>query len=319
MAETQYFGLFGNVEDVNKPVTSNKPTLDTLDVAVKNRDEVILNKHICSMCDSRTLKYKCPKCSFRTCSLVCVKKHKAAYGCDGKRDRIPFSKISEFTEDQFHDDFTFLEDANNAIESAARARKNIVQSLFKLPTWLEKLRLEARIRGTRLKILPAGFSKRRSNRSTYMYKEKAIYWDIEWIFAAHNKDESDFIFQEHRVCENLPIKDCLARHVSPTDVFVEFDKTTRLSKYRNSDEVTVLLKTERCLFRADMDKGMKDNLIGKTLVEFPTFIVILKECENHYTIVENDAKKPIEADEQTKDHESSDHASDGSRKEQSDL
>lgn len=34
---------------------------------------------LCDMCRNDSWKYRCPRCSFRTCSLSCSKEHKAKY------------------------------------------------------------------------------------------------------------------------------------------------------------------------------------------------------------------------------------------------
>ena len=38
-------------------------------------------QHMCDVCHTETSKYKCPRCSKRTCSLPCVKAHKDADDC----------------------------------------------------------------------------------------------------------------------------------------------------------------------------------------------------------------------------------------------
>ena len=94
-----YFGLFGaDNEALQRATTSECKTSVT-----RNRDDVDVNRKICCICESNDVKYKCPKCNFRSCSLVCVSEHKISFECTGVRDRTPFVKISQFTENQFHD------------------------------------------------------------------------------------------------------------------------------------------------------------------------------------------------------------------------
>ena len=90
-----------------------------------NRIELLIKSNLCCICKSKDVKYRCPKCSLRTCSLVCCKKHKEVFTCDGVRDACPFLKISEFTDKNLVDDYFFLERANSAIESAARKRRDL--------------------------------------------------------------------------------------------------------------------------------------------------------------------------------------------------
>lgn len=35
---------------------------------------------LCDICHNDSWKYRCPRCSFRTCSMPCSKEHKAKYG-----------------------------------------------------------------------------------------------------------------------------------------------------------------------------------------------------------------------------------------------
>jgi hypothetical protein len=50
----------------------------------------------CEQCGSAESKYTCPGCQHRTCSLACVKQHKAASACSGKRDRLAFVPLKDF-------------------------------------------------------------------------------------------------------------------------------------------------------------------------------------------------------------------------------
>ncbi|CAM9584825.1 unnamed protein product, partial [Phaeothamnion confervicola] len=76
----------------------------------------------CEVCEGMTAKYRCPRCSRRTCSVECCRRHKDESGCDGRRDRTNFVRVSEFTEQQLRSDFHFLEDGLRSIEGARRER-----------------------------------------------------------------------------------------------------------------------------------------------------------------------------------------------------
>jgi hypothetical protein len=49
---------------------------------------------VCSRC-GEAAKYRCPGCELVTCSLACIKEHKAALGCCGKRARTDFVDIHD--------------------------------------------------------------------------------------------------------------------------------------------------------------------------------------------------------------------------------
>lgn len=50
----------------------------------------------CQVCQRSDWKYKCPRCSLRTCSANCVKKHKQEQSCSGERSKTHFVKRSEY-------------------------------------------------------------------------------------------------------------------------------------------------------------------------------------------------------------------------------
>ena len=51
---------------------------------------------MCEGCSVQVSRYKCPACSFRSCSLPCVRAHKLKTSCSGKRDRTSFLPVSAF-------------------------------------------------------------------------------------------------------------------------------------------------------------------------------------------------------------------------------
>merc|ERR1719230_1010153 len=58
----------------------------------------------------------------RTCSLPCVKKHKADTGCTGQRDPAKYVAMKEFTDRDLIRDINFLDGSQTSIESAERRR-----------------------------------------------------------------------------------------------------------------------------------------------------------------------------------------------------
>ncbi|RUP44553.1 hypothetical protein BC936DRAFT_149300 [Jimgerdemannia flammicorona] len=88
----------------------------------------------CEQCHVRFSKYRCPRCSVRTCSLACSKSHKAATGCSGERSKNHFVPISKYGhQDMMSDSFTsfhpisymptdyvFLEDLSRTTDTLTR-------------------------------------------------------------------------------------------------------------------------------------------------------------------------------------------------------
>ncbi|KAI9217337.1 hypothetical protein BC828DRAFT_331475, partial [Blastocladiella britannica] len=64
----------------------------------------------CSVCSVQPPKYKCPRCSTRTCSAACVREHKSATGCSGERNKTAYVPLEHYTENHLFSDYTLLED-----------------------------------------------------------------------------------------------------------------------------------------------------------------------------------------------------------------
>ena len=77
--------------------------------------------NICQECSQETFRYQCPRCSHRTCSLTCCVAHKKRTGCNGKRDRTKFLRVSHMNDATLASDYHFLEDALMGVERAKRS------------------------------------------------------------------------------------------------------------------------------------------------------------------------------------------------------
>ena len=66
-------------------------------------------------------KYRCPRCSIRTCSLPCTRRHKLWSQCSGVRDPAAYLKRNELaTESAFDRDFNFITGIERTLERAER-------------------------------------------------------------------------------------------------------------------------------------------------------------------------------------------------------
>uniref|UniRef100_H3C6D8 Box C/D snoRNA protein 1 n=1 Tax=Tetraodon nigroviridis TaxID=99883 RepID=H3C6D8_TETNG len=74
----------------------------------------------CSVCGLHEAKYKCPGCLVHSCSLPCVKKHKADSSCSGIRNKTAFVALSQFDEMALLSDYRFLEDTGRFADGATR-------------------------------------------------------------------------------------------------------------------------------------------------------------------------------------------------------
>ncbi|CAI5935360.1 unnamed protein product [Closterium sp. NIES-65] len=139
---------------------------------------------MCSQCQQDPAKYRCPGCSAATCSVLCVKAHKTASGCTGKRNRAEFVPITKFDDNQLVSDLRFLEDALLQYDVAKRTRTALgVRYEAQVGKHWGRMQQTARQRGVQLLLMPPGMSKRKSNRTYFQHRKRCIMWHVRWQFA----------------------------------------------------------------------------------------------------------------------------------------
>ncbi|KAJ5321325.1 hypothetical protein N7476_004327 [Penicillium atrosanguineum] len=174
-----------------------------------------LLSELCSICHINPPKYRCPRCSTRTCSLPCTRRHKLWSQCSGVRDPGAYLKRSELaTEVAFDRDFNFIsgiersleradrdaenrgielqrgsaadgEEAEESLEpGAGRKRKHPGQGLVKGEAGF--------LRGAEagaVKVLraPRGMTRNKQNTSRWHPKHKCLSWTVEWVPTSGEK------------------------------------------------------------------------------------------------------------------------------------
>ena len=125
------------------------------------------DNHYCDVCQEKEAKYTCPGCLRRTCSLLCVNKHKQQYSCSGKRQRTGFVSLQDMDDRTLRSDFVFLEESLRQCQNAKRTSS--CQTNKRLPARLHRLVQEAAAkgRGTRLKIMPEAAKRRKENTTSF--------------------------------------------------------------------------------------------------------------------------------------------------------
>ena len=283
---------------------------------------------LCSICKEKEFKYKCPGCLMTTCSLECVNIHKLEFDCDGKQ-MIPFKKLEDIDDKQFFkgkiciyvsyilllpminylilflfskfhpSDFGFIEEGSRLLDCYIRDRKNIVKSKAHIPPWLARLVWEARYRGTRLKILPAGFEKRIKNKTCFICNKKIIEWDVGFIFT-HITEKGTVIEKPSslvlkRVAESKTLKEILTGVLNPKDVLERLDIWKLLTSYRLADEskILILLFSGKQFYEIGSGQSLTKALEGKTIIEYPTFIVTFNEFKDKFPIVQFDETNDV--------------------------
>ncbi|XP_036448272.1 FK506-binding protein 5 [Colossoma macropomum] len=236
----------------------------------------------CDVCEAEDAKYRCPNCLKFSCSLSCVKQHKHESGCSGVRDKTAFVRLSQFSEINLLNDYRLLE------ETARVADKPNRDSLLHInpqhSTTVKLVRRNAAAAKVNLKILPKSFTRRKENTSIYIKVEQKLYWHLKLHFPQSSAQYTD------RVPEDRLLEQILSDYVHPTES--DPVKRQRLKLYVVSppDQLCVFMKSEQRqpgslrYHELDLKKSLRENLMFKTVVEYPELHVVLKErCQEYLT------------------------------------
>ncbi|KAM7265971.1 hypothetical protein ACFE04_003654 [Oxalis oulophora] len=167
-------------------------------------------KALCGECNKETSKYKCPGCSIRTCSLLCVNSHKQRTNCSGKRSRTHFVPLSNFDHQTLLSDYHMLEDVKRVADSAQRMRIRATKLRPSHPFHLRSLSNAASKRRTQLLFLPHGMHQTLINKSHLHPSKKFISWTIEFRFHS-----TDLVLLDHGVHEDSILASVIQKHLQP--------------------------------------------------------------------------------------------------------
>ncbi|KNE62442.1 hypothetical protein AMAG_07660 [Allomyces macrogynus ATCC 38327] len=254
-------------------------------------------KALCGVCAANDAKYKCPRCSARTCSLACVKQHKAAENCDGQRSKTHFVSMEQYDENTLYSDYTFLEDVARTADVSARARVKdpVIHKVAgpraaragKLTPKQRYLVTQAGKRGVRLRFLPRGMSRATANQSYYDAKQDKLFWTIEFVFIDLPAENADTASSEPltvtlpRVHAAATLASAMAPLFDPASPQSLKDPRThtRLKSWYGDSATHMYLKRPfphansrnvPAVVALATDQPLMDAIQSQVLVEFPT-------------------------------------------------
>ncbi|GAB1859554.1 Zinc finger HIT domain-containing protein 6 [Camponotus japonicus] len=255
----------------------------------------------CEVCGATKAKYTCPKCEVRTCSLVCVNRHKKELDCDGIRDKTKFIPLASFADLDLLSDYRFLEQAGRLIDTKKRNPERRYIRPINLPVHLYKLRCAASCRKVSLLFMPQIFNRHKENTTFLNWKTNELFWRIEWIFP----QAQNIKWIMKRTLDNTRLSTLVEQVLDPVSLEDESDieklniqlaLADKLQFYRAAGltSIKVLLKAEKVkkahskFYELDLTLTLQENLENKTIVEFPTLYVIMKDHSNMYEIIDTD-------------------------------
>ncbi|PON59528.1 Zinc finger, HIT-type [Parasponia andersonii] len=238
----------------------------------------------CEECKLKASKYKCPGCSFCSCSLPCVKAHKQRTGCTGKRNRTQFVPLSNFDDNQLLSDYNLLEEAKRVSESAQRMRNKLCRyNYYRLPYHLKSVRSAAASRRTKILFLPSGMSKREKNQTRYEQRKKCIYWTIEWRFHS-----TDVVLLDHGVNENMNISSIVGNHLKPGPWHHQLKQFCEEDLERLKFFIRKFHKgTSSPFYELDVKAPLRQQLANRVVLEYPVVYVFLPSHTINFEIIKD--------------------------------
>lgn len=171
---------------------------------------------LCSICHISAPKYTCPRCSIQTCSVACIRKHKAWSECSGERDPTTYIPRSELcTVSGVNHDYNFLQSLGMSVERAERVLvgdKGLVQGEELRPQTVQQVKWKTGRDGRKRKVMvtrvlnefkgrkferslaqrlrqlnvevvcaPVGMARQKENGTTFNRRSGGINWQVEWL------------------------------------------------------------------------------------------------------------------------------------------
>lgn len=171
---------------------------------------------LCAICHVSTPKYKCPRCNLRTCSLACIKKHKAWSECSGERDATAYVRPSKLrTPAGVDHDYNFIHGIEMSVERTekilvgerglvkaeelrpltvqevkwktgkdGRKRKVVITRVLKEAkgrTFEKHLSIALKKANVHILCAPTGLGRQRDNHTTLNRRTGRINWQVEWL------------------------------------------------------------------------------------------------------------------------------------------
>ncbi|XP_034167429.2 box C/D snoRNA protein 1 [Pangasianodon hypophthalmus] len=236
----------------------------------------------CDVCEAEEAKYRCPSCLKCSCSLSCVKRHKLRSGCSGVRDRTAFLPVSRFSDLDLLNDYRFLEETGRVADRPNRDALLHTRSRHSFGAML--LLRNAKAAKVNLKILPKSFSRRRENTSIYNKTERKLYWHLKLVFPQSNAEYTD------RVPEDRVLEKILSDYIHPTESDPVKRQNLKMYVLTPIDQLSVFMKSEQRqpnslkYHELDLKKSLRENLMFKTVVEYPELHVVVEgHCEEYRT------------------------------------
>lgn len=194
--------------------------------------------NLCSICHISAPKYKCPRCNIRTCSLPCIKRHKARSDCSGVRDATAFVPRKRLaTAAGVDHDYNFISAIERARERSEREiieergilregelrpvmvdgletrmrngkpKKMVVSRPLKNQDEMDGEGMRGRLRRFDITLVsaPAGMTRKKENQTRFFKRSRRIEWFVEWFLV--REGEGNITRVTTKMVDDLPVCD----------------------------------------------------------------------------------------------------------------
>jgi len=186
---------------------------------------------LCAICHVSAPKYKCPRCNIQTCSVQCIKKHKAWSECSGERDPTTYVPPAQLrTVAGVNHDYNFLHGLGMSMERTERVfvqdkkimrEEDLRPKTVMQPKWTTgrdgrkrrtmvprqggnaearekrfERHLAHRLRQLNVHVVcaPLGMARQKENNTTFNRRTGTVNWQVEWLLL----DGDDQSASEHQ-------------------------------------------------------------------------------------------------------------------------
>lgn len=257
----------------------------------------------CSVCLENESKYTCPACEAKTCSLVCVKRHKLRTECTGTVDPTKFVSRRELSakESLVNRDYNYLLNFERKISNGISDIKENARRILKRPNAAQNRQTKRQrmiedhpdprlasiqkyfphVKETTIKRentlvihLPPGMARSNQNKTGYDRKTNTFTWTIEWVPLAHGSELLPS-FLSYRIKETTALRDAVPLAVLAKSFAADLVEKDDLSFYlENCVKTTGLL---RSLIELDPNGDISAALKDAIVLEYPRIHVFRGE------------------------------------------
>ncbi|KAF4584325.1 HIT zinc finger [Ophiocordyceps camponoti-floridani] len=196
---------------------------------------------LCSICHTAQPKYQCPRCLQRSCSLACVKKHKAWSSCNGERDEAAYVPASRLrTVAGLNHDYNYLHKIDLSMERAERllvSEKGLVSRQELRPQTVQQVQWKTGRDGRRVKVVttkavretversksqrlldgkmarlgvelvraPRGMTRSKENNTSVGRRSGCVHWQVEWMVLGGEGESTSMTRALSKVFDYLPL------------------------------------------------------------------------------------------------------------------